>query len=135
MWKKKNRQTDKRQTLPQTQRHIQTCEQEMIFTQMRQNGDRMKQKERMLTCSGLRPGGTQAYSSRGQPLSSSEVELRCASCIRRCSARSVSDTPVISCTSGAHLQCRHTFLQQKDSIYRQYCADEGGHVCPASCVS
>lgn len=28
------------------------------------------------TCSGLSPGGTQAYSSRGQPLSSSEVELR-----------------------------------------------------------
>lgn len=31
------------------------------------------------TCSGLSPGGTQAYSSRGQPLSSSDVELRLGS--------------------------------------------------------
>lgn len=30
----------------------------------------------LLTCSGLRPGGTQAYSSSTQPESSSEVELR-----------------------------------------------------------
>ena len=28
------------------------------------------------TCSGLRPGGTQAYSSSAQPESSSDVELR-----------------------------------------------------------
>lgn len=33
-------------------------------------------KGHIYTCSGLSPGGTQAYSSRGQPLSSSEVELR-----------------------------------------------------------
>lgn len=30
----------------------------------------------LLTCSGLRPGGTQAYSSSAHPESSSEVELR-----------------------------------------------------------
>lgn len=30
----------------------------------------------LLTCSGRRPGGTQAYSSSTQPESSSEVELR-----------------------------------------------------------
>lgn len=40
------------------------------------NGYRHLQVEIKLTCSGFSPGGTQAYSSKAQPESSSEVEFR-----------------------------------------------------------
>lgn len=64
-----------------------------------------------LTCSGLRPGGTQAYSSDAQPESSSEME-----CLRK------SDTSFViifsswpgnertACSSRSHLQCMQIFL-------------------------
>lgn len=65
------------------------------------------------TCSGLSPGGTQAYSSSGQPLSSSEVELRLGSWWCRVRLRSWSIWLVMSCDSGGHLQCLQIFLEKK----------------------
>lgn len=71
-------------------------------------------KGKSLTCSGFRPGGTHVYSSRGHPLSSSDVELRLASWwISRVRLLwSVSGPVVISWAFGGHLQCLHIFLQR-----------------------
>ena len=69
------------------------------------------------TCSGLREGGTQVYSSRGNPLSSSDVELRFPSVVmRRVRLRSSTRPDAMSWTSGGHLQWRHIFLQTQKYI-------------------
>ncbi len=68
-------------------------------------------KTKHSTCSGLRPGGTHVYSSSAHPLSSSDVELRWASCVRRCRLRSPSLFMSTSWHSRGHLQCRQIFLQ------------------------
>lgn len=60
----------------------------------------------LVTCSGLRPGGTQAYSSEAQPESSSEMEWRWKSEISRHMMRSRSTgTVCTACSSLGHLQC------------------------------
>lgn len=64
------------------------------------------------TCSGLSPGGTQAYSSSAQPESSSEVEFLWKSYISLVTVFSISrGTAVITCSSSLHLQWTQIFLQ------------------------
>lgn len=65
------------------------------------------------TCSGLRPGGTQAYSSRAQPESSSDVEFLWKSYISLVTVFSISrGMTVTTWSSRGHLQCRQIFLQE-----------------------
>lgn len=65
----------------------------------------------LVTCSGLRPGGTQAYSSEAQPESSSEMEWRWKSEMSRHMMRSRSTGTVrTACSSRGHLQCWQIFL-------------------------
>lgn len=70
----------------------------------------------ILTCSCFRPGGTQVYSSSGQPLSSSDTELRLTSWINLFKLRSWSLPLAISWASGGHLQWRHIFLEKQNKI-------------------
>lgn len=66
---------------------------------------------RVNTCSGLRPGGTQAYSSRAQPESSSEVEFLWKSYMSLVTVFSISTgMAVTACSSRRHLQCTQIFL-------------------------
>lgn len=66
----------------------------------------------LVTCSGLRPGGTQAYSSEAQPESSSEMEWCWKSEISRHMMRSRSTgTVCTACSSRGHLQCWQIFLR------------------------
>lgn len=68
---------------------------------------------RVNTCSGLRPGGTQAYSSRAQPESSSEVEFLWKSYMSLVTVFSISTgMAVIACSSRRHLQCTQIFLPE-----------------------
>lgn len=54
----------------------------------------------LCTCSGLRPGGTQTYSSSAHPESSSEVEFLCKSYISLVMVFSISrDMAVTTCSS------------------------------------
>lgn len=65
------------------------------------------------TCSGLSPGGTQAYSSKAQPESSSEVEFLWKSYISLVTVFSISTgMAVTACSSRRHLQCTQIFLQR-----------------------
>lgn len=64
------------------------------------------------TCSGFSPGGTQAYSSKAQPESSSEVEFLWKSNMSLLTVFSISKgITVTMCSSWGHLQCRQIFLQ------------------------
>lgn len=64
------------------------------------------------TCSGFSPGGTQAYSSKAQPESSSEVEFLWNSNMSLLTVFSISrGITVTMCSSWGHLQCRQIFLQ------------------------
>lgn len=69
----------------------------------------------LLTCSGLRPGGTQAYSSEAHPESSSEME-----CLWKSDTSfiiifsSCPGTERTACSSRTHLQCTQIFLQEKE---------------------
>lgn len=68
---------------------------------------------RVNTCSGLRPGGTQAYSSRAQPESSSEVEFLWKSYMSLVTVFSISTgMAVTACSSRRHLQCTQIFLPE-----------------------
>lgn len=64
-----------------------------------------------VTCSGLSPGGTQAYSSEAQPESSSEME-----CLWKSDTSFViifsswPGTARTACSSRTHLQCTQIFL-------------------------
>lgn len=64
-----------------------------------------------VTCSGLSPGGTQAYSSEAQPESSSEME-----CLWKSETSFViifsswPGTERTACSSRPHLQCTQIFL-------------------------
>lgn len=70
-----------------------------------------KDAKRVNTCSGLRPGGTQAYSSRAQPESSSEVEFLWKSYMSLVTVFSISTgMAVTACSSRRHLQCTQIFL-------------------------
>lgn len=63
------------------------------------------------TCSGLSPGGTQAYSSKAQPESSSEVEFLWKSYMSLVTVFSISTgMAVTACSSRRHLQCTQIFL-------------------------
>lgn len=80
----------------------------------------------LLTCSGLIPGGTQAYSSEAQPESSSDME-----CLWK------SDTSFIiilsswpgtertTCSSRTHLQCTQIFLWKQ--VSRGVLSGQTGH--------
>lgn len=64
------------------------------------------------TCSGFSPGGIQAYSSRAQPESSSDVEFLWKSNMSLLTVFSISKgITVTMCSSWGHLQCRQIFLQ------------------------
>lgn len=66
---------------------------------------------RARTCSGLSPGGTQAYSSKAQPESSSEVEFLWKSYMSLVTVFSISTgMAVTACSSRRHLQCTQIFL-------------------------
>lgn len=68
------------------------------------------------TCSGFSPGGIQAYSSRAQPESSSDVEFLWKSNINLFMVFSISrGIAVALCSSRGHLQCRQIFLQKTNS--------------------
>ena len=82
------------------------------------------------TCSGLRPGGTQVYSSSAHPLSSSDVELRWNSppCTILLTVFSWSQ-PDTSCASRGHLQFRQIFLQKQGNVSLYLF-----HIFPATCM-
>lgn len=64
------------------------------------------------TCSGFSPGGIQAYSSKAQPESSSDVEFLWKSNMSLLTVFSISrGITVTMCSSWGHLQCRQIFLQ------------------------
>lgn len=74
------------------------------------------------TCSGLSPGGTQAYSSKAQPESSSEVEFLWKSYMSLVTVFSISTgMAVTACSSRRHLQCTQIFLPgtQDKRAFRQ----------------
>lgn len=72
-----------------------------------------------VTCSGLSPGGTQAYSSRAQPESSSDVEFLWKSYISLVTVFSISrGMTVTTCSSRGHLQWRQIFLNSKENNYQ-----------------
>lgn len=68
----------------------------------------------VVTCSGLSPGGTQAYSSEAQPESSSEME-----CLWKSDTSLViifsswPGTECTACSSRTHLQCTQIFLRRR----------------------
>lgn len=67
-----------------------------------------------VTCSGLSPGGTQAYSSEAHPESSSEIE-----CLWKSDTSfviifsSCPGTERTACSSRTHLQCTQIFLWRR----------------------
>lgn len=70
---------------------------------------------KMGTCSGFSPGGTQAYSSKAQPESSSDVEFLWKSNMSLLMVFSISSgITVTMCSSWGHLQCRQIFLRTTD---------------------
>lgn len=80
------------------------------------HGDCQVQATTKLTCSGFSPGGTQAYSSKAQPESSSDVELRWKSNISLVTVFSISSGITVSkCSDCGHLQCRQIFLREKEN--------------------
>lgn len=73
------------------------------------------------TCSGLRPGGTQEYSSEAQPESSSEMECRWKSdtslviIFSNCPG-----TERTACSSRTHLQCTQIFLPRRETVTTEW---------------
>lgn len=71
-----------------------------------------------LTCSGLSPGGTHAYSSEAQPESSSEME-----CLWKSDTSFViifsswPGTERTACSSRTHLQCTQIFLRRQGQLW------------------
>lgn len=71
----------------------------------------------VVTCSGLSPGGTHAYSSEAQPESSSEME-----CLWKSDTSLViifsswPGTECTACSSRTHLQCTQIFLRRRCQI-------------------
>lgn len=75
-----------------------------------------------LTCSGLRPGGIQAYSSRAQPLSLSDADPQWR---WNSFTNLLIDWSEISWASNGHLQCWQTFLQENEWLHHYQFT--GGH--------
>lgn len=72
----------------------------------------------VVTCSGLSPGGTHAYSSEAQPESSSEME-----CLWKSDTSFViifsswPGTERMACSSRIHLQCTQIFLWRQQQLW------------------
>lgn len=96
----------------------------------------LKCKVNKQTCSGFNPGGTHAYSSRAQPESSSDVELRWKSYMSLFTVFSISKgITATTCSSRGHLQWRQIFLQRArkpfvswmflEKLFRWFCPISG----------